>query len=195
MLIKAVWFRGKPTCPCVKAWLPWLERMYRLRGVIKKTIDIAQLTGSATASGGTHKGGGAFDLWQSSDLAVKIARQMGADATWRRTPAQGFPLHLHGVLRGCPHNLPARYQIDAVDRRGNGLGKNGMGGVDDGPRPLSYRTWEQGILWAKIQIRQARIDTLMERIKKGKPSPIRRARRLKVRRLRKAIARDRKALG
>lgn len=194
MSIKAVWFRGKPTCPCVKEWLPWLERLYRLRGVIKKSIDIAQLTGAASASGGTHRGGGAFDLWQSSDLAVEIARQMGADASWRRTRDQGFPLHLHGVLRGCPHNLPARYQINAVDNWGNGLGKNGMGGRDDGPRPLSKRTWEQGILWAKIQIRQARIDVLMERIEKGKASPIRRARRRKVRRLREANARDRALL-
>jgi hypothetical protein len=194
MMIKAVWFRGKPTCPCVKTWLPWLERVYRLRGVIKKTIDIAQLTGAASASGGTHKGGGAFDLWQASDLAIEISRQMGADASWTRTPAQGFPFHQHGVLRNCPHNLPARYQIDAVDDGYNGLGKGGRGGRDDGPRPLSDRTWQEGIIWAKIQIRQARIDTLMRRIEKGKASPIRRARRLKVRRLRKAIAKGKAAL-
>jgi hypothetical protein len=77
---------------------------------------------------------------------------MGADATWHRPynwdHARGME-HTHGVLRGCPHNGPARYQIAAVDAGYNGLGHLGHGARDNGPRPLSHRTWEEGIAWAK----------------------------------------------
>lgn len=143
-------FRGKPACICLATWLPAYEAELLRRGVIARALDIYQLNGSAPASAGTHKGG-AFDLGQTSDEAIYVARQMGADATWRRTPAQGFILHSHGVLRGCPHNGTARYQIDAVDAGYNGLGKGGRGAKDDGPRPLSGRTWQRGIAWAVEQ--------------------------------------------
>ena len=156
----AVNFRGKKACPCLAKWLPVYERELLRRGVIKESIDIYQLIGGAAASAGTHASGGAFDIAQNSATALYVARQMGADATWRRTPAQGFTLHAHGVLRGCPHNSPAAYQIAAVDAGYNGLGRGGRGGKDDGPRPLSKRTWQQGIEWAnkinKSRVQQAR---------------------------------------
>lgn len=142
-------FRGKPTCECLAEWLPWFERVLLAKGIIRHSIDIYQLTGGAKASAGTHSEGGAFDLAQFSTPALRVARDMGADADWYRTEAQGFMRHSHGVLRGCPHNRPARYQIDAVDAGYNGLGRGGRGGRDDGPRPLSGRTWQQGIQWAK----------------------------------------------
>lgn len=142
-------FRGKPACPCLAEWLPAYEKELLRRGVIKSNIDIYQLIGGAAASGGTHATGGAFDIVQRSDEAVWVARQMGADATWNR--ATWSPPHAHGVLRGCPHNGPARYQIVAVDAGYNGLGYKGMAGKDDGPRPLSYRTWREGIAWARLQ--------------------------------------------
>lgn len=144
-------FRGRRACVCLIAWLPIFERELLRLGVIKERIDIAQLTGGAPQSGGTHTQGGAFDLWQVAALAIWVARQMGADAGWKRTPEQGFALHMHGVLRGCPHNDPARYQIGAVDAGYNGLGAGGRGGRDDGPRPLSKRTWREGIVWAKAR--------------------------------------------
>lgn len=144
-------FRGKPACACLAAWLPAYEAELLRRGVIVRSIDVYQLIGGATASAGTHSQGGAFDLGQTSDEAIWVARQMGA-ATWKRTPAQGFILHSHGVLRGCPHNTPARYQIDALDAGFNGLGRGGRGGRDDGPRPVPQRTWQQGIAWAVAQI-------------------------------------------
>ena len=145
-------FRGFPCCTCLAEWLPVYEKALLRAGVIKKSIDIYQLTGGAPESGGTHSKGGAFDIAQGSDLAISIARKMGADATWRRHTWQGFSIdHTHGVLSGCAHNSPARYQISAVDDGYNGLGANGRGGKDDGPRPLSKRTWVQGIAWAKAQ--------------------------------------------
>lgn len=146
-----VMFRGRRACPCLVEWLPVFEAELLRRGVIKRNIDIAQLIGGAAASAGTHSRGGAFDIWQRDLTTIKVARQMGADATWKRTPAQGFSYHAHGVLRGCPHNAPARYQIGAVDAGYNGLGRGGRGGKDDGPRPLSGRTWKEGIAWAKAQ--------------------------------------------
>lgn len=145
-------FRGKKCCSCLAKWLPVYEAELLRRGVIRYSLDVYQLTGTAKASAGTHAGGGAFDLAQTSPEAIKVARQMGADATWHRRKSQGFTVdHAHGVLRGCPHNAPARYQITAVDLGYNGLGPAGRGGRDDGPRPLSKRTWSQGIAWAKTQ--------------------------------------------
>lgn len=149
-MTKTVMFRGKPACTCLAAWLPAYEAELLRRGVIVHSIDIYQLNGNAEASAGTHKGG-AFDIAQTSDTALLVAREMGAPATWRRTPAQGFILHAHGVLRGCPHNASARYQIDAVDAGYNGLGRGGLGGKDDGPRVTTRRTWQQGIAWAAEQ--------------------------------------------
>lgn len=145
-------FRGFPACDCLVAWLPVYEAELQRRGQLAGDLPIFQLIGNAPASGGVHADGGAFDVSDlTGDADVWVARQMGADATWARTKAQGFTPHLHGVLRGCPHNWPARYQIDAVDDGFNGLGQNGHGGPDDGPRPLSKRTWREGIAWANEQ--------------------------------------------
>lgn len=171
----SVLFRGKPACACLAAWLPAYEAELRARGILSKTgtLHIYQLIGGAAASGGTHATGGAFDLLDlpgGEDLAV--ARQMGADATWSRPRnwdgKNGIP-HIHGVLTGCPHNGPARYQIDAVVRGGNGLGSGGMGAPDDGPLPLSHRTWQAGLKWRRDQIRlrrRARITASIEAVKR-----------------------------
>ena len=141
-----VWFRGKPACPCLAEWLPVFEAELIRRGVIRESIDIYQLIGGAEASGGTHTKGGAFDIVQRDDTTIWVARQMGADATWARLTMD--PPHAHGVLTGCPHNGPAAYQIDEVRAGGDGL----LGTAPDpGPRPLSGRTWRQGIEWARQQ--------------------------------------------
>lgn len=144
-------YRGLPACTCLAEWLPAYEHELQRRGILAGWLKIYQLIGGYEASAGTHSQGGAFDIDATSDKALWVARQMGADATWARTPAQGFTLHTHGVLTGCPHNSPARYQIDAVRAGYNGLGRGGFGGKDDGPRPLSGRTWREGIQWAKEQ--------------------------------------------
>lgn len=144
-------FRGLPACPCLAAWLPVYERELLARGEIKVSLDIYQLIGGAPQSGGTHTDGGAADTGQITDVAIWVARQMGADACWHRPynwDGAGGMAHTHLVLTGCPHNGPARYQIGAVRRGENGLASHGP---DTGPRPLSGRTWREGIAWADQQ--------------------------------------------
>ena len=164
----SAFFRGKPACACLIEWLPAYEAELLARGVIQYSIDIYQLIGGAKASGGTHAEGGAFDIAQTSPLAIRIARQMGADATWWRKPnwdGRGGISHTHGVLTGCPHNRPARYQIEAVRAGYNGLGRGGRGGPDDGPRPLSGRTWRQGIEWHKRAVRRRELTAKIKRLR------------------------------
>lgn len=154
-----VMFRGKSACECLAAWLPVYEDVLLQRGVIQHNIDIYQLIGVAKASAGTHIPGGAYDVAQVSDEAILVAREMGA-AAWHRRVAQGFDEdHQHGVLRGCPHNAGGRYQIGALDAGFNGLGHLGRGGPDDGPR-TPVRTWQQGIAWAREELRVKNATTL-----------------------------------
>lgn len=153
-------FRGRTACQCLAEWLPVYEQELLDLGVIKHSIDIFQLIGNAKASAGVHAKGGAFDIAQTQPLAIEVARQMGADATWPRMWTNN--VHTHGVLRGCPHNGPARYQIDAVDAGYDGTGRGGRGARDTGPRPLSGRTWEQGIAWATAR-QAARVKAKRQR--------------------------------
>lgn len=158
----AVDFRGRPACPCQAEWLPVFEQLAQARGILppQGLLPTSQIIGGAVQSGGTHATGGADDTWPLTtinDVAayVRLSRDMGADATWLRPKnwdGKSGVAHVHRVLRGCPHNGPARYQITAVDQGRNGLGSGGMGGTDDGPRPLSMRTWREGIEWAKTQL-------------------------------------------
>lgn len=166
-------FRGKPACDCLVQWLPAYEAELQARDLLVGPLHIYQLTGTAPASAGTHTGG-AFDLLDlPGDSEVWVARQMGADATWTRPlnwDGKGGIAHDHGILTNCPHNIGGRYQIDAVRKGFNGLGSGGMGGPDAGPRPLSGRTWQQGIAWQKQQAaarnRRALIAKLRERRRK-----------------------------
>lgn len=153
-------FNGLPACECQAGWLPVFERLAQVRGILSGPLPLSQIIGGAVASGGTHATGGADDTYPLTGVTdvgayVSLSRDMGADATWLR-PA-GWDggdgvAHVHRVLRGCPHNGPARYQITAVDAGFNGLGRGGMGGRDTGPRPLSGRTWREGIEWANKQL-------------------------------------------
>lgn len=154
----AVDFRGLPACPCQAAWLPVFEAEAQRRGILRGPLPLSQLIGGAPESGGTHTGGGADDTYPVDgidvDAYVWLSRQMGADATFERPynwDGRGGVRHVHRVLSGCPHNAPARYQIYAVEAGFNGLGTGGRGGPDTGPRPLSGRTWRQGIAWARAQ--------------------------------------------
>lgn len=150
----AVTFRGLPACPCLATWIPAYEAELQRRGLLDGPIRIYQLIGGAAASAGTHTKGGAYDTKWIGDAAIWVARQMGADATWHRPynwDGAGGMEHVHGVLTGCPHNGPAAYQIDAVRAGYNGLGHLGHGAPDTGPRPLSGRTWQQGMTWARQQ--------------------------------------------
>lgn len=148
-------FRGRPACSCLIEWLPAFEAELKRRGVIKNSIDIWQLIGGAKASGGTHSTGGAFDVAQRDATTVKVAREMGA-AFWNRPynwDNRGGMAHGHGVLNGCPHNGPARYQINDLARGLNGLANRAK---DTGPAPRNLRTWKDGIKWAKAQAKAAK---------------------------------------
>jgi endonuclease/exonuclease/phosphatase family metal-dependent hydrolase len=148
-----LYFRGKPTCECLYESLPLVEKVMLKKGLIKYNLDVYQIIGGAVSSAGTHSTGGAVDTAQAFDAQLRVWRDAGYDAGWRRTTQQGFDIwHCHAVARGCPHNSPARYQISAVDDGYNGLGYNGHGGLDDGPRPLSHRTWQEGITWMKAYL-------------------------------------------
>lgn len=181
-LAYAVEFRGYPACPCLAKWLPVYEAELQRRGLLTGPLRIYQLIGGYVGSGGTHASGGAFDLLDlPGDEDVWVARQMGADATWSRLynwDGAGGMAHIHGVLRGCPHNEPARYQITSttfgVDHNRDGLSHGGRGAPDTGPRPLSGRTWRQGIEWARAQEDEMRPEDfdkireiVAEEVKKG----------------------------
>lgn len=150
-------YKGKPTCSCGAKWLPVFERKLAEYGI---TVRFTQLIGNAKASAGIHGAGLCFDLVVEKtgnrtkaaaySQVVKTARQMGADATWHRPynwdNRKGME-HIHGLGNGCTHlNAGAKNQQAAVKKNRNGLANNG---VDTGPRPLSGRTWKQGIEWAE----------------------------------------------
>lgn len=165
-----VMFRGKPACECLAAWLPAYEAELLARGILPEggSVVIYQLVGGAAASGGTHATGGCFDVKQADPAMVRVARKMGADACWFRPQnwdSRGGMPHIHGVLTGCVHNAPARYQIEAVLDGYNGLGAGGRGGKDDGPRPLFMRSWSEGIKWHKAQNRRRKIGTIIKSLK------------------------------
>lgn len=142
-------FRGYPACSCLVAWLVAYERELKRVGEIKVSLDVLQLIGGYSKSGGTHATGGAADLVQCSDRAVKIARKMGA-AGWHRTPSQGFIHHQHLVLNGCQHAAPsAKGQVVDYKR-----GYNGLIGKSRRRESLTTRsllTWQEGIKWAAAQ--------------------------------------------
>jgi hypothetical protein len=152
-------FRNHPACPCQATWLPGFEAEAQRRGILSGPLPLSQLIGGAAASGGTHTEGGADDTYplitiKDVEAYVWLSRQMGADATWHRPQnwdGHRGVAHVHRVLTGCPHNGPARYQIDAVKAGYNGLGYGGHAARDDGPRPLSGRTWQDGLTWARQQ--------------------------------------------
>lgn len=152
----AVDFRGHPACPCQVKWLPAFEHEAQRRGILRGPLPLSQIIGDASTSGNTHKTGGADDTFPLTtitdvDAYVWLSRQMGADATWHRPfnwdGDEGVE-HVHRVLTGCIHNSACRYQIDKVRAGLNGLANDFR---DDGPRPLSGRTWQQGLAWAAEQ--------------------------------------------
>jgi hypothetical protein len=140
---RTLW-RGRYVCPCVIESVPLVEARLKAAGVIKYSIDIYQYgynAGGVAASAGTHDGGGVLDVAQYSDKALKIWRECGW-AMWRRTPAQGFSYHGHGVLIGCPHaSTGAKAQVTQYRNGQNGLANRGR---DDGPN-VPEITWREAL--------------------------------------------------
>ncbi len=91
---------------------------------------------SVGASGGTHSGSGAMDVWPADGnwrRAVDVLRSFG-DIAWHRTPDQGpWAEHIHGITPGIPglsaaaQNQVANYYADRNGLVGNGPDNNGYG--------------------------------------------------------------------
>lgn len=167
----AITFRSLPACPCLAEWLPEFEAELKANGLIKVSIDIAQLIGMASASALVHSTGGAWDIWQTDYRVSQIARQMGAVSWPRTTGSFASNQHTHGVLVGCPHlHQQGVDQIAEAFRGGDGL----IGTVPDDARLVASlvrgRTWQQGIAWHRKQQRRRvlkrQIDKARERIAK-----------------------------
>lgn len=80
---------------------------------------------SVGASAGTHSGGGAVDLGPAKDAIVGAMRASGF-AAWRRTQAEGFSPHIHGIAVGDPTvSSAAAAQVRAFQAGRNGLANNG----------------------------------------------------------------------
>lgn len=106
---------------------------------------------NASASAGTHSGGGAVDVTglgvDQCNALVDAMRRVGF-AAWHRTPEQSdWVRHVHGIAvqpggkgdRGCLHPSAHDQVIDYYEGR-NGLAGNGP---DDGPRQYVGTTWEE----------------------------------------------------
>ena len=148
---------GDPAMACahMAEWWPVYCRLVWLECAVE--IEILQAQGSYSKSGKTHVEGTAIDwrTWRFTYTTVtrmvRIAREMGARATWYRTRKQGFDPHTHSAL-DCPCRSGADYQTAAVDAGYNGLGPSGRGYRDDGPKPSAKRDYRAGIIWAKARI-------------------------------------------
>jgi hypothetical protein len=99
--------------------------------------------GGVAASGGTHDGGGVVDIIVNTmtatgrDDCLRALRRAGF-AAWLRTPAEGFPYHIHAVAIGDREMSKAA----AAQVRDYFAGRNGLAnhGPDTAPagvgRPL-----------------------------------------------------------
>jgi hypothetical protein len=142
--VTRVWFEG------VQLDTRTRDMFVRLRWRLGLPLVLTQGSYSnATASAGTHSGGGALDI-RTGDLTtdqrarlVLGARQQGF-AAWLRTPSQAnppWPYHMHGIAVGCPDlSAAARDQVADYIAGRNGLASNGP---DDGPRGYTDMTWEK----------------------------------------------------
>ena len=100
------------------------------------TVTQGSWSTSVEASGTTHAGAGASD-WVPANgnwtAAVAAARAAGGIA-WHRTPAQGFPDHIHMVVPESGLSASAAAQVTDFKSGGDGLG-----GRDNGPAVTPYR--------------------------------------------------------
>lgn len=97
-----------------------------------ETSDMTMTQGSystgVSASGGTHDGGGVFDLTATNiDNRVKVGRKIGAPG-WERFASSRWPHHGHFFVDGDPtKSAAAEDQEDEYHHRGDGL----LGGAPD----------------------------------------------------------------
>lgn len=109
-----------------------------------------QSNGCASASAGTHDGGGVVDVSVSGLstaqrwATVKALRTVGF-AAWLRTPAQGFSYHIHAVAIGDPDLWQRNGAYTNRDQVADYyVGRNGLAGHGSDNTPSAYRvrfTW------------------------------------------------------
>jgi hypothetical protein len=140
-------FRGRLVCSCVSTSLPKVEAAMISAGIISNCVDIWQAgynKGGVSASAGTHDRGGAIDVGQYSDAALRMWREWGW-AMQARTRAQGFSPHGHGWPKGCTHlSSGGAYQASEWQNGRNGLRRRGPI-TGPGPKGRSTPTWTQAI--------------------------------------------------
>lgn len=93
----------------------------------KTTLQMFQgsYSNSVGASAGTHSGGGAVDVGPARDSIVGAMRASGF-AAWRRTAAEGFSPHIHGIAVGDPTvSAAAAQQVKDFQAGLNGLANRG----------------------------------------------------------------------
>lgn len=143
-----VWGNRQKSCPHMKQWLPVFEK-YVMEKYGEK-LEITQIAGNYSASGGTHREGTCIDL-RNVDL-VEIARTHGAPASWVRGPAAAkyhpsnpktitaFSTHLHCHIL-CPCRSNADYQTQHVFAGYDGLASAGR----DYHKKPPHRNWHEGV--------------------------------------------------
>ena len=161
-------------CDCSREWVVALYLEAYRRGIVSSpTRRVIQAVGMASASALVHSRGGVLDLpfpdptrWNSTrryrvlgpktKALLYLAREMGS-FMWARYDEDGISNgdpwenneHLHGGLNGCPHlHWQAKDQLTEYKNGGDGLVGSGR---DPFPRPSTFRTWREGIAWAKAQ--------------------------------------------
>jgi len=140
------------SCTCMSRWWPLLEDMCRKRGMSVPRVTQGSYRPATSYSAATHCGGGVVDLVTTGDWSAldTLMETMGA-AAYERTPVDGFPRHSHVILTGCPHLDPsAQRQIAAWMDLRNGLVSNLPD--RDTTRPPSWRTYAEGVEWARRQL-------------------------------------------
>lgn len=134
-------FRGQKMDRKTEAFLRSMESAlgYEL------TVVQGCYSNAVSASGGTHAGGGVFDLapydWENK---VHVGRELGA-AIWHRRPAEGpWGEHIHGVIIGSGQlSDAAAEQVVQYRNRQNGLANHGPDTFAYHPDvpPFSYAVW------------------------------------------------------
>lgn len=143
-----VYMYGKKMCPCLKAVIPVAERNLRAIGALPKNGTISGMitqgsyNTSVSASGGTHSGGGALDVWHSlvnTHAKLRAWRTAGIAMSERLSWEGPWSPHGHGIVIGCPHaSWAAQNQVTAYRNGRNGLRNNGP---DRGPR-VPFISWQ-----------------------------------------------------
>ncbi|MGB7980730.1 MAG: hypothetical protein WCF36_08040 [Candidatus Nanopelagicales bacterium] len=144
-----VHFGGKTVDRRTASMLTEAQRLANIEDPSIGKFDLTQgsFSHSVGASGGTHDGPGAFDMYtkgysaSQKDVIGMALRDVGF-ASWRRLESQGpWGEHWHGIAIGTK-GLPsvAAGQVKSYLAGGNGL----RGGAKDAdPRPDQIMTWEQ----------------------------------------------------